>query len=49
VCGNHSRRQDQLRLSRAAQFEECPMTPVRIEAEADVLGALGFEKMEASQ
>ena len=42
-------RQNQLRLPRAAQFEECPMAAVWIEAEADVLGALWVEKIEAPE
>ena len=33
----------------AAHLKERPMSPVRIETEADVLGAIGVEKVEAAQ
>ena len=36
-------------MPRATQLEEIPMAPVGTEAEADIFGALGFEKVEAAQ
>jgi len=31
------------------QLEECPVAPVWVEAQADVLGTIGVEKVEAAQ
>jgi hypothetical protein len=48
-CGNNRGRQDQWLLPRATQFEESPMAPVRIEAEADEFKALRIEKVDAGE
>ena len=48
-CGNERRRKDQWCWPRAARLVERPMALVWIVTEADVLGTLWVEKVEASQ